>query len=142
MLDGGNGVLPGPTRGPFNHVCRSGLQIQDSLRATRALIRRIAAEAHPRNSRQRNANDRIEIRDIAMPPQLRPRAVLGNRAMLECRARYAGPASDLIAQRQEKIRQRFGGIQPSVAKVVASAETDNAALCPPLPVAGLLQREL
>ena len=108
------------------------------LRACR-FGRWITAKPHPAAAAQGDADDGLEVRDIAMPAQRRSGAVLRDQRVIDCCRRQPGPLGCAFAQRMQPFGHRGSRHQFQVGEVVTPTEADDAAAGSELFVLGLLQ---
>src|SRR5881397_1965124 len=99
-------VLPAPPRFSAHEVGGAWFKIERNGLDISSLLRRISPQAHTTRPTQRHTSDDFELGNVAMPTQLRPRFVLGNKSVSESRSRYLGPLCDAPTQWIEEWRDR------------------------------------
>src|SRR5262245_40581005 len=73
-----NAVLPTPTRFVSHDVRRARFELQRKYFGAPSLLRRITSQPHPARTAERDTGYDLEIRNVAMPAELRPGLVFGN----------------------------------------------------------------
>lgn len=117
-------MLPLPPCLPLQCVNRSRLELEgDRLLAN---ARRIAPEPHAAAAKQRYSNHSFELRDVAMPTELRPWRVFRDQRVREILCFTANPRGGLRAQRVKESGNGISRLQPLRREIVPPSIADDA----------------
>src|SRR5688572_14256371 len=119
-------MLPAPADFVAQHVDRARREVEAEHLA--ALVRGIAAKAHAAAPGEGEADHDAELADVAVPAELRARAILGDEGMLESAFGEPDELSDFRSQGQQERRNLGRGTELVPLEVVARAVAYGSAL--------------
>src|SRR6185436_3902509 len=111
-------VLPAPARLVAQDIRRARLQLKRENLFAPFRFPRIRTEADARCTAQRDADDQLEVRNVAVPTERRTWRVLRDQRLHEILRCNTGPLRSTRAQRCEKFRNRRRGVRLLMREVV------------------------
>jgi hypothetical protein len=119
-------VLPAPACLSAHKVHRPSFNIERPAVRVPAFLRWIRPQEHAAVATERDSDNHLEVRNIAVPTQLSGGAVLCDKRVHELYGRNSRPTRDTFPQRMQELGNRTCGKKFTTREVIAAAIAYNA----------------